>query len=1451
MKCTFCQSELDAGIHFCKQCGHPVPVDPALEDLFFSRLSTIAPASFVRKIRSAPYLGKERRTVTAVMFTIANLDAVTQAIPDKDRSSIINRALDHFAKIIFQYEGTIAKYWQHTLLAFFGAPITHEDDPLRAVHAANAILDDVHNYSEELKAKFGIPIQLRMVLNTGPIVIGDIKSNLKFDFQSLNNTLECLDSAIKAKIPRCEVILFNETNNFVKPFIKSEKLKDLPCPERNEILNLWRLDQVLSQPNNDHRINIIQNTPLIGRQRELDQLLELSETVLAGLGRVGLILGDPGIGKSRLILDWKSRMTSQDKLSSVRWIQANGLAFGRELAYHLIKNLIRSALDVTDTASKEELRDHLKSTLQALGLTDEQNLYLFLAHLIEIPIAESEEVLIHSLNASELRAQYLQSIRTFLRQLAQQQSLVIILEDLHWADISSLELLSDLLSLTASSPILFCLVSRLERNTIGWDLITDALDKIGSRLTQIELHNLNKKESQTLILELIEGEEIPNDIQQMVLEKSEGNPYFIEELIRMLINEDVLIQKDKKWVLASEIDPDKIPNSLQGLLIARIDRLPPEPSLTLRVASVIGRTFQERVIKQVMADHAPNIEPMEQLSLLESMGLVKIAQVNPELTYKFQHILMQDAAYHSILDSDRKNLHLSVGQSLETLYPDQSERLASQLGHHFFEGGLKDKAYDYFDLAGHVSMDAFAIAEAETYFHRALQLTKDPAQIAHLQTDIGQILAQQSKHREAIKVWKKAIDYYHETNNTDRLARIYAWSARSAWWGYDPKRNLEISLKGLEAVEGAVESPDIAYLIHETGRAFLFNNQPRKAQAYCEQALEMATRLNAYDVQAEALATIGILPTIQPQRAIAALEKAVNISESNDLYGSASRAYINLAAVMDKIGNMRQARDYRKKAVKLGSKSGTVAEQSLILQAITQASLWLADFAEADSLIEKLEQLLSQDDAYLDENSLNLLYLRGSFARLKGNFTDAVEIFTELNDRSRQSNDLAHMIQANRSLVEVTMEPYLLERKDSSQYNLDIVTRMIEDVLKFVPNESSYEDISTQCLLSDLNAVKGNLNQAQKALDLATGLYHQRPTLQDRFRLTISQARLAAARNDLNKAIEFFLTCLNLLEKMEGKWLKARIMVELGDLHLKRNEPEDIDQAQNIFREALSEFREMDVNYYPDIIIEKLRQVKQISRAQAIAHRKVTREMAEAGRIQHTFMPTQSPVIPGYQISGTLLPARETSGDFYDFIDLSNGRLGIVIADVGDKGAGAALYMAMSRTLIRTYAGEGERTPGEIISEVNRRILTDTQRGIFLTAFYGVLDPEEHTFTYVNAGHNPPVLIQEKDGDFDISSLKKTGSLVGLFDESTWQTETIEIPPGAQLVLFTDGIPEAQNEDGEFYGNERFMAVIKEGLDPSAKAFQDNILDDVQLFLDSAPRLDDITLIIISRDIPQ
>jgi serine phosphatase RsbU (regulator of sigma subunit)/class 3 adenylate cyclase len=1448
MKCASCQSDLNERARICKTCGHPVTHNPVLEDLYFSRLTANAPSAFVNKVRSAPYLAKEQRTVTGIMLTIANSENFDKEIPEEERTPILNHALDQFAEIIFQYEGTIAKLWENTVLAFFGAPISHEDDPLRAIHAASQILLEVKRISSETTNSHGIPFRVKLVINSGAIVIGDIKSNLKFDFKSLSYTLECMDVALWSSIQPCEIILLEDAYRFTKPFVKCEPLDEIYCDMTNADMRLWRVEQILKTSENHKHPSLNTNMRLVGREKEMELLLELSETVLAGLGRVGLIIGEPGIGKSRLIKEWKLEMRSVYQPTRIRWIQAHGLAFGRELAYHLLKNLLRNALEIPENAGSHQIKQTLKSVLQELLDVDQDRMFEYLAHLLDVTLSQEQEAHIHNLNATELRAQYLAAIRSLFINLAHEQPLVIILEDLHWADASSIDLLVELLSLTVSCPILLCLITRPDRESNGWHMVTLAREQFGPRLTEITLGSLDPVQSQTLVKQAMGIDDLPDIIARTVLRKSEGNPYFIEELIRMLINEDVMIKHNGSWALSPGADLDKVPGSLQGLLTARIDRLLPEARLSLRIASVIGRTFPEKLIENVMAKEAPEIHLLEQLGQLESIGMVRVAQVHPELTYTFVHILLHDAVYNSIYAEDRKALHHTVGSALEELYPDQQERLASQLAHHFLQSGDSTKALTYLDLAGHVARDSFANAEAENYFTQAVQLAKDPKQAAHIYTDLGEVEAQQGKHREAVQAWKNAIHHYQILEYSDRLARVYAWSARSAWWGYDPRRSLEICLEGLKAVEGVEESPDIAYLIHETGRAYLFNDQPEKAQAYSEQALEMAKRLNAFNVQAEALATIGILPTTKPKQAIAALEMAVKLSESHNLYGPASRAYINLAAVIDNLGEVRLARDYQKRAIELGNKAGGVSDQIIIQQSIARASLWLADFDDAKSLIEKMRQDSRQKDAYLDENTLNLLFLEGSLSRFQGDFQMAMETYTDLIDRSRQIHDLERSLQGNRALIEVIIESHLLGDPNADRANLDITLSMLGDAIQTGRENNLGQDVATQTLLSNINALTKNFAKAEKALEAANSRYRSQPVMQDRLKIILAQARLEAARNNFPKAIELFHESAELLEKMEGRWWQARVWMELANLYLKRNEPEDIDQAQNLFRESLAVFNELGVGYYPDLTIEKLRQVKHVSRAQAIAHKQITQELEEAGRVQNTFLPTRAPIIPGYDISGVLLPARETSGDFFDFIELDQGKLGLVIADVGDKGAGAALYMAMSRTLIRTYAGENKLPPDQVIHHVNRRIFSDTQRGIFLTLVFGILDPEAHTFTYVNAGHNPPYLISPNHQDaMELTELEKTGTLVGIFPENSWETKTINMKPGEVLVLYTDGITEAQNKNNEFYGNDRFLQNLKNQFNPSAEVFRNAVLENVQAFSGTAPRLDDITLVLCRR----
>lgn len=250
---------------------------------------------------------------------------------------------------------------------------------------------------------------------------------------------------------------------------------------------------------------------------------------------------------------------------------------------------------------------------------------------------------------------------------------------------------------------------------------------------------------------------------------------------------------------------------------------------------------------------------------------------------------------------------------------------------------------------------------------------------------------------------------------------------------------------------------------------------------------------------------------------------------------------------------------------------------------------------------------------------------------------------------------------------------------------------------------------------------------------------------------------------------------------------------------------------------------------------------------QTLEYQKISQELQLAGRIQASFLPNEFPNIPGWQLAVTLLPARETSGDFFDVIQLGDNRLGVLIADVADKGVGPALYMALSRTLIRTYAVEYDADPDVVFYAANQRLLKDARASLFVTAFYGVLDPDTGTLTYCNAGHNPPYLFKNSNSGIT-HPLERTGMALGVEGESTWIQTSVSIDPGDVLILYTDGIPDAQNEYGEFFDSESLIDVVQANLGLSAHELQAAVLDKVQKFANNAPQFDDITLMILERD---
>lgn len=248
----------------------------------------------------------------------------------------------------------------------------------------------------------------------------------------------------------------------------------------------------------------------------------------------------------------------------------------------------------------------------------------------------------------------------------------------------------------------------------------------------------------------------------------------------------------------------------------------------------------------------------------------------------------------------------------------------------------------------------------------------------------------------------------------------------------------------------------------------------------------------------------------------------------------------------------------------------------------------------------------------------------------------------------------------------------------------------------------------------------------------------------------------------------------------------------------------------------------------------------------SLSDHRTTVELEMAGKIQTTILPEKAPHLEGWDISATIQPAYETSGDFYDFIPLAYGKMGIVIGDVANKGLGAAIFMALCSSLIRTYATHFPIMPGMMVHAVNERLNADTRSGMFVTVFYGVLDPKLNRLIYVNAGHNPPILVSNNKGK-PVDLLSTTGPALGILDKTSWQQKMVKFSPGDILLLYTDGVTEASNQTGDFFGEQRLLNLVRSQKGYSAKKIQQAVLNSVKRFTNGAPLQDDIALIAINR----
>ncbi len=1458
-QCPNCQMALPAGARFCMNCGQALGQRTATDESHLTNLAAAAPSPLVSKVRAAADLTGERRLVTAVFVDIVNSTTLAARVGSANWSALMDKTCEWFCSVIYRYEGTIARFVGDELLAFFGAPVAHEDDPLRAVHAALEILETVKQHAAQIRQDFGIDFAVRISLSTGPVIVGPISSDLRFDYSALQGTLN-LVTQLEATKHAMAVLVSEETYRLTAPFFNFVKHGAVEIKGETEAVHIYQVIRAKADARRTRSLSPglqgVFESPMVGRDSELKALIQLTQTVAAGLGRAALIVGESGLGKTRLIAEWKSAVVKENndsppEFGRLQWAEGHCLSYGQGLAYHLLRDLLRSICGISAAASEPETRSVLHSRLAALFGNTVLDVYPYLGHLLSITLKDEALRRVQLLDPPALRAQYLAACKRLLLALAARGPLLLLLEDLQWADPSSINIINQLLPLADDAPLLFCLVTRLNRDQPGWQLVTSSRSAMGGRFLELRLDNLTADESRQIIASLLKIDVLPQNIERLILNKAEGNPLFIEEVLRMMIDQGAIQQRNGRWAAGPEISTTGIPDSLQGLLLARLDRLPDGAKQTLRVAAVVGRRFPVPVLNQVInprTDGHSEMTLINHLGHLESSGLIAVYQVKPELTYRFHNTLLQDAVYNSLLTADRQRLHLSVAKAMEQLYPASLEKLAPQLADHYQIAGSTVDAYKYFVLAGDTALNTYANQEAENRYRQALELAPTPSAQARLIYKIGQALYWQSHFQEAVQVWHKAIELYRTLADYDGLARLYARSTRALWDAGDTSGGLKLSQEGLAAVtpqlrREAFESRGLALLLHEAARAHLFNGFAAEAHSLCQQALKMAERLEDVTVQSEALATLGLMPDQSPETALAALSRAADLAESANLLSQAARAHINLAALMaTAMPDFSAAQRHYRRAAELQRLRGNPAGELLGMGGMVGVMLESGRLDDVQKTLPMMRRLLNE----LTNPGPAAFHIHISEALLKryhGQLGEAAEILSSLQTAERQRGNLQNLLDVNIQLVETVLESHVLPGTSAIGELAQAEAASAEAIE--ISDHLSASATRPRCLLSMVYTVQGNFADARRALSEAEVQVDTQPAAPDAGWPSLAAARLANAEKRWPEALALFAQTAGIFDDLDMRWSRARVLVDWAEALAFRREPTDLEQARTLLQEAVALFTAMGVFTYRDLAEERLQAIEVAAYAQALDHQKVDQEMAAAGRIQTGFLPVKPPQFVGWQLSAALEPSRQTSGDFYDFISLHDGRFGIVIADVADKGAAAALFMALTSTLIRTYAADYTAQPERVILETNRRILTDTHTDQFVTIFYAVFDPASGTLQYTNAGHNPPYLFQGAMAS--VRSLNLTGIPVGIIEEATWTRGTIQLSPGDVLLLYTDGVIDAQNNEGTFFDTERLLATVQANLGRSAQELQEAILTAIHQFSGGVPQFDDIALILLRR----
>jgi class 3 adenylate cyclase/tetratricopeptide (TPR) repeat protein len=1145
MKCSNCQSENPDVAKFCMNCGASLVLkDPGGKSQF--NLDRYLPNELVTKFeaaRSHNEMVGERRVITMLFCDVKGSTAAAEKVDPEIWTEIMNGIFECMIRPIYKYEGLVPRLMGDAILAFFGAPITHEDDPQRAVLAGLEIQEGIKPYAEEIRLKHGLEFGLRVGINTGLVVVGEIGSDLRMEYTAIGDAIN-LAARMEQTAQVGTVQISDETYELVAPFFEVESLGGVEVKGKSEPIQTYRVLGVKSKPGQLRGLDGL-SSPLVGRDTQMALLKDRLKDLAERAGSVVAVVGEAGLGKSTLIA------ALQISDSQFVWLRGDSLSYTRSISYYPWRQIIRQSVDAHEDDTPVDVRKKLTSIVS-------DNLP-FIEAMLAVESEENASV-VSAFQGDALNKKIIDAVRDFLRELAKGGNpLVLVFDDLHWSDEASLNLLLDVVNLIKEQPIVFICMSRPDKTAAGWDAIQRMKEKLEDGFYSIDIMPFQAEQTETLLDNLLDANELPKSLRDLIISKGEGNPFFVEEVIRSLIETKQIVRENDHWKAVGDEARISLPNTLRGVLSARIDRLPETSKQVLKDASVIGRQFDLRILKRLTGLNGgldPHIQYLNEVSLIQTMSE----------EYAFRHVLIQEAAYEAILLKKRAELHRQIGEIMEGVYAGRVEEFAPLLANHFYHAD-DERSLKYDMIAGTKSARLYANAEAVTHFRRALEVAKhmgaENEQLSSIYIQLGQAYELSGQYNRALETYTdmqtvsiESEDRFMELKSLMSLGTIYSTLT--------PIHNTEmgerILKQALDLANGLEELPSQAKLHWSLMLNYLFSDRLTEALEHCEPTIKLARQVGDLD------------------------QLAFTLNDAGRVYQG--------------IGEYQQAFEVFDEANELWTQQGNQIMLADNLGASAMANYFAGKYDKALSLAEQAWEISVETDNYWGQSYSRVV---PTYIYIDRGVPDLVVRYaTECIEAGRKGGLIASIV-----LIPAELAWFYGLYGETSR-GIEMAERALEEAFEKMPDWKS----PALAVMIRLHLLAGNLEAAEKIArseDLSPILAVVRSRYLAMVGLT--NIELELARNDFQAALS---SSDKLLEEIYSLgWIyNPEILYRRADAQIGLGRLEEAFQS---LTEACSLAEKLDARHHLWIILSSLSEVstKLGKHKEADTYRRQAREIVE------------------------------------------------------------------------------------------------------------------------------------------------------------------------------------------------------------------------------------------------